>query len=397
MWIRRKPHGQAGFTLAELLVSVVVLAQILVAALVLFDTNGKLARVQTQVAEMQQGLRISQYQVVRDARMAGRGPLPVGGLPNGIAVDIEDAVASGTLIANLTSGSPTVVEDTDILKIRGVIGSPIYQIDNSDGSGAFAISGSTATLQILVNTQHGIQQDVEPLRKAITDNVPEAILLVAALTNEVYMVAELTGGIPGAPNSGDPVTLNLLLSGGPRSAEYLALSAGGVVPPTLNRIGWAGIVDEYRYYVREEWATPGDNTTELMPRLTRAKLFPGTEIGWGADGATQLKSLKGDIAENVIDFQVAIGLDTDTSDLTTTLQWFLATPGGASPPMVGDLMYLRVNTLVRTQGRDFQYQADDLTNIENHAYDSSSSENARENKMYRRRQLQTVVSLRNVT
>ena len=51
----------AGFTLVELLVSMLVLVLVLVGVLELFDLNNKLARSQMQLAGMQQSIRISQY------------------------------------------------------------------------------------------------------------------------------------------------------------------------------------------------------------------------------------------------------------------------------------------------------------------------------------------------
>ena len=101
---------------------------ILVAMLGLFDFSSKLTRVQTQVADMQQELRIGQYEVTHFLKMAGRGGLPsqIPGrsLPTGVAFEVKDNVASGVRIGDGTS--PKVVEGTDVLTIRGTFITPIY-------------------------------------------------------------------------------------------------------------------------------------------------------------------------------------------------------------------------------------------------------------------------------
>src|ERR1700761_3682997 len=73
---RRRTAGERGFTVLEMTVALFITAEVIVAGLALFDFHNKLARVQTQVTDMQQSLRVAQYDIVRLARMAGRGGLP---------------------------------------------------------------------------------------------------------------------------------------------------------------------------------------------------------------------------------------------------------------------------------------------------------------------------------
>lgn len=88
--MRTNLRARAGFTLIELLVSMVVFLGILVAMFAVFNANYKLAQVQTHVANMQQSLRIAQHDLVRMVRMAGRGGLSRGTLPQGLAVAVTD-------------------------------------------------------------------------------------------------------------------------------------------------------------------------------------------------------------------------------------------------------------------------------------------------------------------
>src|SRR5215207_11467932 len=79
--------GEAGFSLIEMLVTLVVTALLVVGILGVFDFNNKVAHVQTQVSDMQQSLRVAQYEMVRYVRMAGRG-----GVPSDRAVELRNNV-----------------------------------------------------------------------------------------------------------------------------------------------------------------------------------------------------------------------------------------------------------------------------------------------------------------
>ena len=61
-----------------------------------------------------------------------------------------------------------------------------------------------------------------------------------------------------------------------------------------------------------------------------------------------------------------------------------------------DLHYVRLNTLARTDRRDKEFQSPELVRIENRAFDASSPFNSREDRMFRRRLLRTVVDVRNL-
>src|SRR6185436_703331 len=126
----------AGFTVVELAVSLLVMAVVTLGMLALFDFSNRLSNVQTNVAEMQQSQRIAQQDVIRMVRMAARGPLPLGLPPVGMTLSVWSQVPVGTRIGG--PGTPEVLEGTDILTVRGVFGSPVYQV-NSSRPNAFAV------------------------------------------------------------------------------------------------------------------------------------------------------------------------------------------------------------------------------------------------------------------
>ena len=111
----------AGFTLFEVTLTLLVIVLILGGVLALFNANSDLARVQTHVANLQQSIRVAQYEMVRHVRMTGRGPLPQGALPNGGALALANNVAANTHISSDDNDSPLVVEGTDVLTIPSLL------------------------------------------------------------------------------------------------------------------------------------------------------------------------------------------------------------------------------------------------------------------------------------
>ena len=178
---------QRGFTLIEVTVSLIVTIIVLLGVLALFDFSNKLTRVQTNISDMQQSLRVAQSDSVRLIRMAGRGGLPVGNLPNGMAVAVRNNVGKnvGDVLTIGDAGTPEVVHGSDVLTIRGVFSTPIYQINASAGTAAFtppsAAAPTSGTLHILANTPTGIPQDLAAIKDAIgPPGRPEALILVSA-------------------------------------------------------------------------------------------------------------------------------------------------------------------------------------------------------------------------
>ena len=83
-------RADAGFTLIELLVSLAVTAVLILGVLATFDFSARMNKVQLNVADMQQSLRIAQNEVVKLSRMTGRGSLPTN-----IAVQVTNNLAKG--------------------------------------------------------------------------------------------------------------------------------------------------------------------------------------------------------------------------------------------------------------------------------------------------------------
>lgn len=335
---------QAGFTLVELLVSLAVTAVLILGVLATFDFSARMNRVQLNVADMQQSLRIAQNEVVKLARMTGRGSLPVN-----VAVQVTNNVPMSTrLIA--TETKTEIAEGTDVLRLRGVFGTSLYQIDWQDPT-VWAAPDSSGQGAVLIRpTAAGVPQNLEALRRAATDKDDETLLMVTPF--DIHVVAK----VQDAAMTGSDLQITF-----ERHDHEAAL--GGILPAGLPAVAYIGILEEHVFYVRRFGAGNA-------PSLTRARLIPGSNQPYDDEEDNALL----DLADNVYDLQVALGV------------------GVAGQPD------LRVTTLVRTDRADAgSYQAPDLPlMIEDHAYPTTHLFNTAAQRKYRWRTMTTAVNLRNL-
>lgn len=416
--------AEAGFTLVELLLVILMTTVLVLGVLGLFDGMNRMARVQTHMSEMQQSQRVAQDDLVRTLRMAGRGGVadqPLGNVVSSLApVTVRNNVGLG-------GGSQVVVDGeavearsgSDVLVVRGVFSTPVYRLDYVDAGSYDPVNRRVVVRNV---TPTGVPQDLTPLREAIDEARPEALVLTDAL-GDAWGVAELDPGASTA--SADRVELAFRTSGTARANRYAALSRDGVFP-SLTKALTVGLLEEHRYYVRD---------ADPAPRLARARTYPASEEVW--DG--QLEVL---VAENVLDLQVALGFDSslaggffdcdddavgdddrivETADGTAD-DWLFNAPGpsagedaSAAPWTVpgggwtavvsscGDkprpaLYYVRVATLVRSPQPDPKYQAPVLETLADRTYPLAADDpvNGREARLHRRRILETTVDLRNL-
>ncbi len=398
-FLKQPAAPDAGFSVFELLVGLAVMAQVLVVVLLLFDVNNKVARVQTSVADMQQSQRIAQHELVRYLRMAGRG-----GLRSQLALDFRDNVTNTA--REMLPGNTTdylAVEDSDVLTVRGIFGSPIYQVDAVNlaafvkpdpGAGDF-----DGVVQVNAVSPSGVPQTLTDM---INADPGEALLLVSPVDDAIFCVAEITQV---TDNAGASVSIEFTVSGTTRSDAFAA--EFGAYPADLTAVAFAGILEEYRFYNREAFpAGATGDITELQPKLSQARYYPGTDEPWDGDNAT----LAIDIAENILDLQVAVGIDLsgdrtiDSTSAADADEWLFNhqsenawTGAWLAPPV----HYVRLSTLARGATPEGSYVAPPINQIENHDYnepDSDQNLNAAEKaaRLYRRRLLETQVDLRNL-
>ena len=443
----RRPLRSRGFTLVELVVGLTVATILLIALYQVFESNSALARTQTDVADMQQSARIAQTEMARLVRMAGRGGLQEFALDGGVlltpAIEVRDNAATGgdTEPAEIAPGwanSPQLIAGTDVLTVRGVFTSPLYQINNAnpafytlyDSSNVVTTDAQQAVSGQLVVTDpspSGIPQDLTALIEAIEPDpengtaVPEALVIASPVDESIYGIVELD---PDNSSYGPgQVTISFKIQGGNHTDSYRDLYVSGsggapVLPQALSAVSQVGILEEYRFYVRDGLPNP---------TLSMARMLPGTQMPHGGEiTAAQL-----DIADNVVDLQIALGFDTnlgealidrngdgrvDENDVLLTERddgqnddWLFNSdqddpaaapwvPPWSDDPLAGfppqpELYYVRINTLARTQSFERNYQSPTVAPIEDN---DPTQFNSFDERRFRRQLLQTVVDLRNI-
>jgi hypothetical protein len=369
---------------------------VLIGLLSLLQVNSRIAKAQVNVAEMQQSLRVVQADMVRQARMAGRGGLPVFWppsadfdmrLPNGVAIAVANNVTAGTTLGG--EDSALVAVGTDVLTLRGVFNTPIYQVNpKGDGDIRGAKTAGEGSVIVRSNSPTGVPQELDRLAELEDNPLPEALLLVSAGSDAVQAVVELES----VEDNGDgSFTVNFNISD-----TYRSLSPRGEFPSALRTVAMVGILEEYRYYVRDE--APAS-------RLSRARFYPGTNDAYAGAPA----NLVADVADNILDLQVALGIDRVAPEGVQETEdgdddWLFNSPDDATNPDLwnGDALpldYLRITTLARTDRLDPEYTSPPITAIEDRVYPETVVPAADEalDRKYRRRLLQTVVDLRNLS
>lgn len=442
---RHRAAGNAGFTLIELLITVLLVVEILIIAGLLFDLHNKTARVQTNVADMQQSLRVAQREMVELTRMAGRGGLPAHlppGSPNtipsvdkGLAVEVENNVDGSFLVVS-GQAFTKAVPGTDVIRLRGVFETPIYQLlsagggaenlvlDTSDPGSATAgsiVIGSPSPSGFLQDLSHLVPPTSDP--DAMDDR---ALILVSPLADSIYAVVSITGVTVDATDvNGNPsqVTVSFAVTGATHTTQYASLFPNsGNLPNNLTSVAFAGLLEEHVFYVREARAIPGDDGSELQPKLTRERVHPGTSTALDMDTDRVLE----DLADNILDLQVALGFNSsegtlgyfdrdnlddlviEETDNGANDDWLFnaANDDAAAQPWSPEwsettpqpeLYYVRISTLARTDGRDFQHVSRPIQSIEDRVYNEPLTPPAHDpDRMFRRRLLETVVDLRNL-
>lgn len=456
----RPDRREAGFTLIEALIALVIAVIVITAVLNLFDLNRRISRVEIHQTEMQQSVRAVHLEVASRIRVAGRGGLLQGTAakpwPNqGVVVEVAPNVQGAARdVAPAMADSPVAVAGTDILTLRGVMTGPIYYgFDNSegrsyvvlrDGSGAVAdvpANVRSGEIHLCSQSPAGFAQPIEALRDAIRSESAEALLLAGTGGDEAYAVVKLVPGSssltsavcnPLDPDAG--VKLAFVVSGdGGRADLYHQLAPGGAgFPPGLTSVAYAGVLEEYRYYVREVREDPNDPASPLAPRLSRARLYPNTGEPWGGDAAAQAANAATDVADDVFDFQVSLGLDSSQgggaledgtlaadgepvfeSEDGSDDDWLFnspdddprspvwARPGPATitqPWLRARLFYLRLSTVGRADFPVPQYEAPPLGRLADRVYDPTEPDDpdSQGQRRYRRWLLTTTVDLRNL-
>ncbi len=284
--------AQAGFTLIELMLAMVIGLILIGGVVTLFVGGQKSFRLDESEARMHDAARYAIQELARDLRMAGylaelMNPDALTAAPNAIA-----AVDCGV------AGQPNWImrfRDTATGEFNMLTG-----VDNATPATANAGFSCITGAELAPGT------DVIGIKRFAGDNVDTADVIA----NNAY-----------------------LRSNGTVGALYLAPLAGITFPPATDN--W-----EYRphiYFIRNYSVTAGDN----IPALCRKQITFGNAGGTGIQTEC--------IARGIEDLQIEYGLDTDGSGSANN---YLAAPTLAQLQQV---VSVRIFLLARTQATDFGF------------------------------------------
>jgi type II secretory pathway pseudopilin PulG len=324
-------RGSSGFTLAEMIVVVFLLAVAMLGILAVFDASARINKSEQQVADAQGAVRYGIYQMTRSIRMAGAGGLfitqailnrPDPGMPGITVASLNgyDNVTGGT-VTNLSGTAVPVRAGTDMIEVRGVINSPLIGFDSSTGCGGCQGSPTLSVAPITGSALIGQHVNDDATNRpqfaavdAYTTGAASAPMFVIVASDD-----DIHGGCS-SPSATDPtpvpkypqpiynvgaITSPTNLGGGNtfgtvNFADGVAVEfnnenpkLGGTPAQNIGRVYRAGILDDLLYFI--------DDTDPQHPVLAQ-----GTRRGARFDVVP--------LADDVEDMQIAYGVDGDNND-----------------------------------------------------------------------------------
>ena len=342
--LRARRRAQAGFTLVEMIVVVLLLSIAMLGILAVFDASARINKSETDVADAQGAVRYGVYQMTRAIRMAGSGglfvtqavlnhrdpQLPGITLVNSADADSFDNVEAGTTVSKIDAANAVtavpVRPGTDMIEVRGVLQSPLVAFDDDPANGCqnannVCVGAPNVDVKAATNLGH-VNDDagnrpqfaaVDAYTAGASGNRPLMVLVASNIdvhsgcsgmpTPQRYpQPLYNVGVIVGATNLTSSQTFGSVdfsySSGGFRVIEYdtenpidSATTLGYNFPsPIKNPLRSAGILDDYLFFI--------DNTDPVHPALAQ-----GIRRGANFDVVR--------IADDVEDMQIAYGVDVD--------------------------------------------------------------------------------------
>lgn len=435
--VNQEQNRQRGFTLIELLVTLVIMGILILFVMDLFERTTRVSGTQAGLADLQQNQRVVQRELTKMIRTAGRGGLPhsqaTHRLPTGPAVSLRSNVAEDERLVPANSDTPLLVAGTDVLTIRGVQGHLLH-LEGSDptryslpeAADPLNTPGFVIVRRALPLTPRGFSaadldeeacqanifcQPIEILADLVDDGpVGEAILLADSRDSSLVAVVNFTGGVV---TEVDDIPTEVRINFDRTQVAYQALA------PLTNiaTVGLVGILEEWRYFVKKRVSPAPENTTVAWkPVFTKARFLPNSNTEWNADDA----NFNIEIAENVENFQVALGIDKNAnflidenanaasdsdewlydhpSDNTAVAQWNSLNPAVDPLGRLFKLRAVRVTTLSLSDYAE-PFYADPVSPAIEDRLEMVPGQNADfevVNRRVRRRQLQTIIKIRNL-
>ncbi|MDA8020523.1 MAG: prepilin-type N-terminal cleavage/methylation domain-containing protein [Thermoanaerobaculia bacterium] len=425
--IHENRRSLAAFTLLEIMIALTVLSIVMTALLFTLSRMENISQQQITISEVQQSARAAHDEIVRMTRMAGRGGLQQDRGRLGRAIVVRNNAGIGAEPREVVTGvsdPPMAMEGTDILTVRGVMNSELVAVNYRDPTtSSYDDSTGIGFVTIPLTTPTGITQDLTALIDANNDGLEEALVLIDAIDASTYGVARL---IPGGSIADDATEIRLQFdTQGGRGPDYAILSRdfdGDAAFPELNAVAFVGVLEEYRFYIRDD--------DDLGPVMSRARVFPNTDAPWNDDE----DEVQVDYAIGIVDLQVALAFDSTIEgtfdddnnatgpddviaeydrDSSTDDDWLFnqtaddATEALWSGPWLPEagaieerpsLFAIRVSTLAMARGIERGHPSELIDGLEDRDYGIGVDDpiNGHPNRSKRKRLLTTVIKPRNL-
>jgi len=353
-----KRHLEAGFSLMEAMVALLLLTLIIGAFLVMMNTFSGLVKIQGNIADTTENMRYTMAALVRVTRMAGTGGLPIV-YPNAagnlapLAVDVANNVNASTGFTSAISStnwtaiaSRPAVAGTDVLRIRGVMTSPQYDV--------FGGNFNQPVNPTYIDVPETSPWSTDPLNPSFNDmsqplnaaGKPFLISLQFPLDiapsigglrrYAAYRIVEATNVASSgtSPNEVQRFTFD--------DSIYSSFNPGGLAPVPSTQAYACGYLDDFIFYVAE------NNFGE--PSLYRLRIDDDVAGPFTAE----------ELVPNVSNFQVALGCDLNVDGSLTANEWFLSEGNAAAPSadQFAGLREVRLSVVSRTQDPDRNWTAD---------------------------------------
>ncbi len=337
-----------GFSLLESLVALMILCLVLSSFLGSLTQFQDVARVQGDVAEASEDLRYSVASLMKFVRMAGAGGLAIVAPHSGagvrpLAIDVVDNFSSGQGFRSSAGGGTwdfhagrSPVEGTDVLRIRGVMTTPMYGISagDFDRRGRCSISSVspwTGTSQKL--SVPGVTRG-RPFLFSLQMPMGRAASSGRTRDRPQWRVVEIVEEAV-VENLGAGRRMNLEFNDG-GSGAYVSLNGVSDPEVRMGAVFAGGFLDDLVFMVSEN-GYGGSSLYRLRPSRG-----PGGRI------------LAEEMVANVVDLQLALGCDLDGDWQIGDNEWFLSrgTNDGPTGNQMATLRQVRLTVVTRTQRPD---------------------------------------------
>jgi len=304
------PHSR-GFTLAEALVSLLLLSLIVVTFLGMLSTVSGRVSVDGGIAESNENLRYTLCTMIHHIRMAGAGGLPLVTRPSPselfpLAIDLVDNATAGRVFQSSISGrtwkfvpNRPVIADTDVLRIRGVITTPLYDVEKENFSGSTlmipGVSPWTSRPQKLRGMPTGRGR---ALFIALQSSLELPCTSQGIRPCGLYRVVEVINN-PGV----DSGSLQIVYRDSPSEA-YASLNPSQKTRVKAERAYAAGFLDDVVYYIAR------NNYNE--------KSLYRIRVRQGSPGIAE------ELVPGLYSLQVSLGCDINLNGILDPEEWFFS-------------------------------------------------------------------------